>query len=120
MALVKGHKLLNIDYFSHHNTAKHILTVVDDTWLLGCLLLLASSVPISSSCPDHLLSTFWMCLFAAVQLAIFALVYEHDLKPWSLHSGTEFSCCLYAISHTLTFIDLTNIWRMFILPCMQL
>ncbi|XLR15244.1 hypothetical protein HN51_036183, partial [Arachis hypogaea] len=44
MALVKGHKLLNIDYFSHHNTAKHILTVVDDTWLLGCLLLLASSV----------------------------------------------------------------------------
>ncbi|RYR76919.1 hypothetical protein Ahy_A01g001431 isoform C [Arachis hypogaea] len=44
MALVKGHKLLNMDYFPH-NAAKHILTAADDdTWLLGCLLLLASSV----------------------------------------------------------------------------
>ncbi|MED6157258.1 hypothetical protein PIB30_021760 [Stylosanthes scabra] len=108
MALLKGHKLLNMDYFPNH-AAKHILTATtaaDDTWLLGCLLLLASSVfwsswiimqvPISSRCPDHLLSTFWMCLFAAVQSAIFALVYEQDLKPWSLHSGLEVSCCLYA------------------------
>ncbi|XLR00238.1 hypothetical protein S83_066436, partial [Arachis hypogaea] len=53
-------------------------------------------VPISLSCPDHLLSTFWMCLFVTVQSAIFALVYEHDLKPWSLHYGPEFSCLLYA------------------------
>ncbi|KAF7838096.1 WAT1-related protein [Senna tora] len=98
MALLKGQKLLHMDFLlSRHG---------GDNWLLGCALLLICSfawsfwmimlVPISSSCPDHVLSTFWMCLMATIQTAIFTLVYEHDFQVWILNSPIQYSCCLYA------------------------
>ncbi|RDX62560.1 WAT1-related protein, partial [Mucuna pruriens] len=103
MALVKGQKLLHTEFLpSIHLTS----STGGDDWLLGCLLLLASSVfwscwmilqvPIASCCPDHLLSTFWMCLFSTVQSAIFALLSEPDLKAWILPSTLQISCTLYA------------------------
>ncbi|XP_057416507.1 WAT1-related protein At4g28040-like [Lotus japonicus] len=101
MALLKGHKLLNTEFIPFiHLTASR-----GDDWLLGCSLLLASSVfwsswiimqvPISSSCPDHLLSTFCMCFFATIQSALFALFYGENFQAWMLHSPLEISCCLY-------------------------
>lgn len=103
MALVKGQKLLHMEFLpSIHLTS----STGGDDWLLGCLLLLASSVfwscwmilqvPIASSCPDHLMSTFWMCLFSTLQSAVFALLSEPDLKAWILQSPLQFSCSLYA------------------------
>ncbi|XP_057415204.1 WAT1-related protein At4g28040-like [Lotus japonicus] len=101
MALLKGHKLLNTEFIPFiHLTASR-----GDDWLLGCLLLLASSffwsswmimqVPTSSFCPDHLLSTFGMCFFATIQSAIFALLSGENLQAWMLPSPLQISCCLY-------------------------
>ncbi|TKY54641.1 WAT1-related protein [Spatholobus suberectus] len=103
MAFVKGQKLLHTEFLP----SIHLTSSGGDDWLLGCLLLLASSVfwsswmilqvPIASCCPDHLLSTFWMCLFSTMQSAIFALLSEPgDLQAWILHSPLQFSCSLYA------------------------
>jgi len=62
------------------------------------LIKLSTQVPISSSCPDHILSTFWMCLFATIQSAIFALIKEENLQVWTLNSPLQISCSLYAVS----------------------
>ncbi|KAL2338573.1 hypothetical protein Fmac_013019 [Flemingia macrophylla] len=102
MALVKGQKLLHMEFLP----SLHLTGTGGDDWLLGCLLLLASSVfwscwmilqvPIASSCQDHLLSTFWMCLFSTLQSAIFALLSEPNLQAWILPSPLQISCSLYA------------------------
>ena len=102
MALVKGQKLLHTEFLP----SIHLTGSEGDDWLLGCLLLLASSVfwscwmilqvPIASCCPDHLLSTFWMCLFSTIQAALFALLSESDLQAWILQSPLQISCSLYA------------------------
>ncbi|XP_020231338.1 WAT1-related protein At4g28040 [Cajanus cajan] len=102
MALVKGQKLLHMEFLP----SIHLTGTGGDDWLLGCLLLLASSifwscwmilqVPIASSCPDHLLSTFWMCLFSTLQSAIIALLSEPNLQAWILPSPLQISCSLYA------------------------
>lgn len=98
MAVVKGPKLLN--------SPKSFLSQQGDNWLLGCLLLLASSfcwsfwmilqVPISLSCPDHLYSSAWMCFLATIQSTTIALLTEKNLLgAFALGSFFEFSCCLY-------------------------
>ncbi|KAK7329870.1 hypothetical protein VNO77_24051 [Canavalia gladiata] len=102
MALVKGQKVLHMEFIP----SKHLTATGGEDWLLGCLLLLASSVfwscwiimqvPIASCCPDHLLSTFWMCVFATIQSAIYALLSEKDLQSWILNSPLQLSCSLYA------------------------
>jgi hypothetical protein len=45
MAFLKGNKLLHMEFFPD---SKHLTASGDDTWIFGCLLLLASSV-------------FWSC-----------------------------------------------------------
>ncbi|KAK7265330.1 hypothetical protein RJT34_32949 [Clitoria ternatea] len=103
MALLKGQKLLHLEFLP---SSIYLTASGGENWLLGCLLLLGSScfwscwmimqVPIASSCPDHLFSTFWMCLFSTMQSAIFALLVEQDLQAWILRSPLQYSCCLYA------------------------
>ncbi|XP_028790611.1 WAT1-related protein At4g30420-like [Neltuma alba] len=102
MALLKGQKLLHLRFL----LSKQTFGLHGDNWLLGCGFLLASSifwafwmimqVPVSASCPDHVVSTFWMCLMAAIQSAIFTLVVEKDSQAWILNSALEYSSCLYA------------------------
>lgn len=46
MAFIKGHKLLHMEFFLPDSI--HLTSSGDDNWILGCLLLLASSV-------------FWSC-----------------------------------------------------------
>ncbi|GMJ07200.1 Usually multiple acids move in and out Transporters 34 [Hibiscus trionum] len=101
MALLKGPKLLNTELLP----PKSLLGQGAESWLLGCLLLLASSffwalwmvlqVPISASCPDHLYSSTWMCFLSTLESAIVALLVEKDAAAWSLSSRLELSCCLF-------------------------
>ncbi|KAK8707260.1 hypothetical protein V6N13_058321 [Hibiscus sabdariffa] len=101
MALLKGPKLLNTELLP----PKSLLDQGAETWLLGCLLLLASSffwslwmviqVPITGSCPDHLYSSTWMCFMATLESAIVALLLEKDPAAWALNSRMELSCCLF-------------------------
>ncbi|KAK8683094.1 hypothetical protein V6N13_039162 [Hibiscus sabdariffa] len=101
MALLKGPKLLNTQLLP----PKSLLDQGAETWLLGCLLLLASAffwslwlviqVPISASCPDHLYSSAWMCFMATLGSAIVALLLEKDPAAWTLNSRLEISCCLF-------------------------
>ncbi|KAG4959040.1 hypothetical protein JHK87_035673 [Glycine soja] len=78
MALVKGQKLLHTEFLP----SIHLTGSQGDDWLLGCLLLLASSV-------------FWSC-WMILQAALFALLSESDLQAWILQSPLQISCSLYA------------------------
>ncbi|KAF7838097.1 WAT1-related protein [Senna tora] len=101
MALLKGQKLLHMEFL----LSRHAFGLQGDNWLLGCVLLLICcftwsfwlimQVPISSSCPDHVLSTFWFCFMATIQTTIFTLVFEPDFQAWHLDSPIEYSSCLY-------------------------
>ncbi|XP_050216233.1 WAT1-related protein At4g30420-like isoform X2 [Mercurialis annua] len=93
MALLRGPKLLNS------------FVLGGDDWLVGCLLLFASSccwsfwlilqVKITSSYPDHLSMSAWMCFMGTVQSAILTMFLETDLNRWKLHSYLELICCLF-------------------------
>ncbi|KAJ4709445.1 WAT1-related protein [Melia azedarach] len=102
MALLKGPKLLNAEFVPVKSL---IFSPGADNWLLGCLLLFASSwfwsfwlilqVPISKSCPDHSYSSAWMCFLASVESATVALFTEKSADAWTLRSFEELACCLY-------------------------
>nr|GMC68550.1 WAT1-related protein At4g30420 [Ipomoea batatas] len=107
MALVKGPKLLNAEFIV---TFGGIMMGGGDekwsSWLLGCLLLFASTICWSfwlvlqvaaSKCyPDHLSLTAWLCLIAAVQSAILTFFIEPDIASvWKLDSNLQLISCLY-------------------------
>ncbi|KAJ4709442.1 WAT1-related protein [Melia azedarach] len=103
MALLKGPKLVNSEFIP----LKSLIFIPGvDKWLLGCLLVFASSlfwsfwlilqVPISKSCPDHLYSTAWMCFLATLELATVAFFLDKNPEAWTLHSFLELVACLYS------------------------
>ncbi|CAI8611291.1 unnamed protein product [Vicia faba] len=104
IAFLKGNKLVLMEFSL--SDPKYLTASGDDNWILGCLLLLASSIfwacwmimqiPISSYCPDHMLSSFWMCLFATIQSAIFVVIQENHVQSRILHSPLQISCILYS------------------------
>ncbi|CAN0912272.1 WAT1-related protein At4g28040 [Linum grandiflorum] len=95
MAFLKGPKLLNSQLLGS-----------DNDWLMGCLLLFASSflwsfwiilqVPIAATCPDLIYSSAWLCLLATAQSTMVTLFLEKDFSAWKLNSTFELGCCLYS------------------------
>ncbi|CAN1223402.1 WAT1-related protein At4g28040 [Linum grandiflorum] len=71
MAFLKGPKLLNSQLLGS-----------DNDWLMGCLLLFASSF----------LWSFWIIL----QSTMVTLFLEKDFSAWKLNSTFELGCCLYS------------------------
>ncbi|XP_051141307.1 WAT1-related protein At4g30420-like [Andrographis paniculata] len=111
MALLKGPKLLinpTITNLSLH--PKHNLFLLsygqEDTWLLGCSYLFGSTfcwslwlilqVHLSASYSDHIASTAWICLIAAVQSAIWTFMVEPDMNVWKLTSSFQLFSCFFA------------------------
>lgn len=105
MALLKGPKLLNVHLPSANSLLLQSLGLVDDTWLLGCLFLLASSfcwslwlilqVPINASYPNHISLSAWMCFLATLQSGVVALFLEREPQAWNLSSGLELATCFF-------------------------
>ncbi|KAL9339457.1 hypothetical protein Peur_068472 [Populus x canadensis] len=95
MALLRGPKLLNTTIFESGG----------EDWLLGCLLIFASTfcwsiwlilqVPVTASYPDHLSLSAWLCFLATLQSGILTLFLEKDLDAWKLHSYLEVVGCLF-------------------------
>ncbi|KAG9143333.1 hypothetical protein Leryth_018603 [Lithospermum erythrorhizon] len=103
MSLYKGPKLLNMEMVPKNSL---LSSTGNDMWLVGCLLLFASSccwsiwlilqVPISTSYHDHLSGTAWICFLATIQSAAVTFFLEPDLNAWKMKSFLEFFPCLYA------------------------
>ncbi|CAN1165536.1 WAT1-related protein At4g28040, partial [Linum perenne] len=97
VAFLKGPKLLNYQFLGSEQD--------DKNWLIGCLLLFASSffwslwiilqVPIAATCPDLIYSSAWLCFLATTQSIAVALFMEKDFSAWKLNSIFEMGCCLY-------------------------
>lgn len=95
MTLLRGPKLLNTTIFESRG----------EDWLLGCLLIFASTccwsiwlilqVPVTASYPDHLSLSAWLCFLGTLQSGILTLFLEKDLDAWKLHSYLEVGCCLF-------------------------
>ncbi|CAN1223356.1 WAT1-related protein At4g28040 [Linum grandiflorum] len=98
VAFLKGPKLLNHGFLLGSQQD-------DKNWVMGCLLLFASSffwslwiilqVPITATCPNLIYSSAWLCFLATIQSTIVALFLEKDFSAWKLNSIFEFGCCLY-------------------------
>ncbi|KAL5537355.1 hypothetical protein UlMin_046243 [Ulmus minor] len=101
MALVKGPKLLNTEVLPLKSL---LFRTETENFQLGCLILFAMScfwsfwlimqVSISTSCPDHLYSTLWMCFLSTIQSSIFTFLVD-DLQVWNLNSFLQLGSCLY-------------------------
>ncbi|KAL5066119.1 hypothetical protein RYX36_027856, partial [Vicia faba] len=106
IAFLKGNKLVLMKFIP--SDPKYLTASGDDNWILGCLLLLASSIfwacwmimqiPISSYCPDHMLSSFWMCLFATIQSAIFVgigIAASFFIQSWCISQRGPLYCVMF-------------------------
>ncbi|XP_048490691.1 WAT1-related protein At4g30420 isoform X1 [Beta vulgaris subsp. vulgaris] len=105
MALLRGPKLLNAQLEQPNSLFQHLLGV-DNTWLLGCLCLFASSccwslwlilqVPVTARYPDHLCLSAWTCFISMLQTGAIALFFERDPVAWNLSSNLELTCCFFS------------------------
>ncbi|WJX85836.1 hypothetical protein P8452_68230 [Trifolium repens] len=101
ITLLKGPKLLNAQKLPSKSTLGS-----DDNWLLGCLILLASTVawsiwlilqvPAYASHPNYLSLSAWMCLITTLQSAVVTLFLEPNLNTWKIDSLLQFGCTLYS------------------------
>ncbi|KAI8570183.1 hypothetical protein RHMOL_Rhmol01G0013700 [Rhododendron molle] len=107
MALYRGPKLLNSQLLPPRSLLLGGGSAAgDEDWLLGSLLLFASSccwsiwlilqVQVTASYPDLLSLSAWMCFMAALQSASVTFFLEKDPSAWKLHSFLQLGCCLYA------------------------
>ncbi|KAH6772295.1 nodulin MtN21 /EamA-like transporter family protein [Perilla frutescens var. frutescens] len=114
MALLKGPKLLNMELIFPTNSIFLQFAPQQDTWVIGCLFLFASTCCwslwlilqgyVSACYPDHLSLTAWMCLIAAVQSAVLAFFIEPHFSAWKLTSPFQLFCCFYAgLASAVTF-----------------
>ncbi|XP_074273676.1 WAT1-related protein At4g30420-like isoform X2 [Silene latifolia] len=105
MALLRGPKLLNVQFPSANSLVLHSLD--HDTFLLGCLFLFASSccwslwlilqVPMTASYPNHLSLSAWMCFLSTIQSGFIAFYFERDdPSAWDLSSSLQLTCCFFS------------------------
>lgn len=105
MTLVKGPKLLNAQLLSENSLLSN-LTESDNSWLLGCLCLVAGcccwsfwliiQVPITRNYPDHLSLSAWMCFIGTLQCGMVALFTDPYVEAWKINSVFQLGTCLYA------------------------
>ncbi|XP_015884440.3 WAT1-related protein At4g30420-like isoform X2 [Ziziphus jujuba] len=103
MALLRGPKLLNTE----HLPGKSLFGSLSEgeNLLLGCAFLFASAccrsiwlilqVPISTSYPDHLSLSAWMCFLGTIQSATVTLFLEQDPEAWIMHSSFQLAYCFF-------------------------
>lgn len=106
MALLRGPKLFISLQLPQSNSQLLQFLGIDNTWLLGCLCLFASSccwslwlilqVPATARYPDHLSLSAWMCFLAMLQSGTIALFMEPDPASWNLTSTLELTCCFFS------------------------
>ncbi|WZY86045.1 hypothetical protein YC2023_032429 [Brassica napus] len=105
MTLLRGPKILNSE--STLPLENSLLGDLADQnmWLIGCLCVFASTVPVSAYYPDHLSLSAWMCLFGTIQCAVVTFFFDKDPNAWIIHSYSELATCLYAgvVSSALAF-----------------
>ncbi|KAL9668085.1 hypothetical protein QQ045_002459 [Rhodiola kirilowii] len=77
-----------------------------ESWVFGCLLLIASAccwslwliiqVPITKCHSDHVSAAAWICLFSLLQSIVIALAAERDPSVWIVKSKMELVACIYS------------------------
>ncbi|CAN1329575.1 WAT1-related protein At4g30420 [Linum perenne] len=95
MALIKGPQL-----FLNNGLGGN-----EEDWLLGCCFLFASAccwsiwlilqVPVTTTYPDPLSVSAWMCFLGALQSGIVTFFMEPDLNAWKLTSNLQLASCLF-------------------------
>ncbi|RHN38581.1 putative EamA domain-containing protein [Medicago truncatula] len=120
IALLKGPKLLNAENILPTKSIMAITSGSDDSWLLGCVYLLGSSVawslwlilqvPAYASHPNYLSLSAWMCFMATLQSALVTLFLEPDLNAWKINSLLQFGCALYAGIMGSAFVFCLQAW----------
>ncbi|KAK6151490.1 hypothetical protein DH2020_014125 [Rehmannia glutinosa] len=75
----------------------HIRSLRSIAKIIGTMLSVSGAVVHATACyPDHLSLAAWICLMAAVQSGILALIVEPNTKMWKLTSPLQLLSCFYA------------------------